>query len=491
MANITKPLGLSDIWAKGGTKIDPGAFKVNIGWVVQLPPYEFQNWVDNRQDQAIAHISQHGIPEWDGVTEYQGNLSYTQGSNGVIYKCVATNTNKDPSNALNSAYWGVAFEVYGSVQAVSDALAVHINNYQTLAAIGNYPAARANLSVYSKSESDTRFAGLNGSSAQVFSVATATQPEHAVPLGQITSLLTQATESTLGVVKLATTGTTETGTDDLTAITPLKASSVYVKKSGNLSGLTNYSTARSNLGLGTAAVQNTSFFAQVANNLSDLPSPTLARSNLGLTTTATQPETYFLRTANNLWDLSDVVSARVALGLTSLATTNPTTVMFKADNLSGLTNPTTARANLGLGSAATLASNTWLVRTSNLGDLTNTQAARNNLGLGSAATRNVVGVPGNLDFSSSITGTSSWYILPNGVIEQFGRHNMSSGPDTQFVAFARQMSVVLNVQLTRFENAGSEGASATVKDINASGFVFQNTSGNTATEWFWRATGLA
>lgn len=421
MANITKPLGLSNIWANGGTKIDPGASKVNIGWVVQLPPYEYQNWVDNRQDQAIAHISQHGIPEWDSVTEYQGLLSYTQGSNGIIYKCVATNTNKDPSNSLNSAYWSQAFEIYGSVQTVSDALTAHINNYQTLSAVGNYPAARANLSVYSKSESDTRFAGLNGSSAQVFAVGVATQPEHAVRLGQVSSLLTQATEANIGVVRLATTGATEAGVDDLTAVTPLKASNVYLKKSGNLAGMSNYATARANLGLGTAATANVSQFLQVSNNLGEYyGNAGTARANLGLTTTAIQPETYFLRAAYNLSDLPNPAAARNALGLADMAVIPSTHVMFKYDNLSGITNPAIARSNLGLSDSGLYPSNTWLIRTNNLGDLSNVQTARNNLGLGNLSTKNVYNVPGDLDFSN-VNGAGGWQKLPGGMTMQWGQ----------------------------------------------------------------------
>ncbi|QNO00210.1 hypothetical protein QGX21_gp139 [Pseudomonas phage phiPsa315] len=420
MANITKPIGLSNVWADGGTKIDPGASKVNIGWVVQLPPYEYQNWIDNRQDRAIAHFSQHGVPEWDGVTEYQGLLSYAQGSDGIIYKCIQTNVNKDPANPLNDAFWARAFEDYGSVAAVQAQLNAHITNYQSLAGLGNVAGARANLSVYSKSESDTFFASKNGNAAQVFAVAVATQPEHAVRLGQVNSLLTQATEANLGVVRLATSGVTEAGVDDLRAITPLKAATVYLKKSGNLAGLGNTVTARNNLGLGDIATESQASYAKTANNLSDLTSVSTARSNLGLTSTATQPETYFLRTALNLADLTNTVTARANLGLTSLATTPAADVLHKADNLQGLTNVPLARSNLGLSDSVVYPSNTWLVRVNNLSDLANVQSARNNLGLGNLSTRNVFNVAGDLDFSN-VNGGAGWQRLPGGMTMQWGQ----------------------------------------------------------------------
>lgn len=56
----------------------------------------------------------------------------------------------------------------------------------------------------------------------------------------------------------------------------------------NLSDLASASAARGNLGLGTAAIQNVTYFLQAANNLSDLASAPTARSNLGLGTMATQ-----------------------------------------------------------------------------------------------------------------------------------------------------------------------------------------------------------
>jgi hypothetical protein len=488
MPNITKPSNLSAIWAAGGTKIDPGAQKYNIGWVVQLPPYEYQNWVDNRQDQAIAHISQHGIPEWDAVTEYQGNLSYAQGSNGIIYKCIATNTNKDPSNVLNNAYWLQAFEEYGSVQVVSDALAAHITNYQTLSGIGNLAAARTNLSVYSKSESDTRFAGLNGSNAQVFSVAVATQPEHAVRLSQVSGLLTQATEGALGVVKLATNGLTETGTDDLTAITPLKAATVYLKKSGNLSGLTNVATARTNLGLGTAATANVGAFLQPANNLSDLTNATTARNNLGLTSTAVTPATTFAQVGNNLSDLPNKPAARANLGLTGMATQDPSQVMFKFDNLAGITNAATARFNLGLSDSGLYPSNTWLIRTSNLGDLPNPQAARNNLGLGNLSTRNVYGVGGDLDFTTYAASGGGYTKHPGGITFQWGI-GPALGDDNAVYQGLHIAGTIMTVQVTGIGvYASGVGPCFITDDWSSTAFrVSNNYNSGPARQYTWFA----
>lgn len=421
MPNIVKPSGINQLWAAGGTKVDPGLQKLNIGWVVELPPYQYQNWLDNRQDTFIAHINQHGIPEWDSETEYQGNLSYSQGSDGFIYKCVATNTNFNPVNPLNSPYWARAFEAYGSVAVVQNQLTVHLNNYATLSGITNPVAARTNLSVYSKSESDVRFAALNGNASQKFNVGTAVSANHAVPLGQLSSLLLAATEASAGQISIATVGETETGTNDTKAITPLKASTVYLKKSGNLAGLGNVATARSNLGLGDIATQASTSFLRATNNLAEITNAAVARNNLGLGSIATQPVGSFLQTANNLSDVASVASARNNLGLSDLSTTPAVNVLFKADNLAGLSNPALARVNLGLGDAAVYPSNTWLVRSSNLSDLTNKQAARNNLELGALATATAFGsISTDLDFTS-LLAPSGYQKLPSGFILQWGQ----------------------------------------------------------------------
>ena len=65
-------------------------------------------------------------------------------------------------------------------------------------------------------------------------------------------------------------------------ITTAAAESNYLRKDDNLDDVTNPTTARTNLGLGTAAVEADTKYAHRANNLSDLAAVATARTNLGL-----------------------------------------------------------------------------------------------------------------------------------------------------------------------------------------------------------------
>lgn len=442
MPNIIKPSGVNQLWAAGGTKVDPGLSKINIGWVVELPPYQYQNWLDNRQDTFIAHINQHGIPEWDTETEYQGNLSYTQGSDGIIYKCIQTHTNLDPVNPLNSAYWARAFEVYGSVAVVQNALTAHLTNYATLSGISNPVAARNNLSVYSKTESDVRYAFKAGTNTQTFSVGPATLPEHAIRRDQVLALLVAATESVAGIIQIATTGEVSTGTNDTKAITPLKAATVYLSKAGNLAGLTNTATARSNLGLGTIATESAGSFLAVANNLSDVANAATARTNLGITSTATQAETYFLRTSLNLSDVPSPATARSNLGLGTAATFASTAFLQTANNLSDVPNKPVARSNLGLSTSATLGENTWLKVANNFSDVANTTTARANLGLTSTATTALASFLLKADNLAGLGNTAT-------ARANLGLGTAATFASTSFLQTANNLSDLNNAQTAR------------------------------------------
>ena len=105
MAEILKPSDINKVWSSGGDIIAPSDTKIASGWAVEIPPRQYFNYIDNKQDQAIAHINQHGISVWDSVTEYQAGKSYVQGSDGNLYKAVITSTNQDPTTDLVGTYW--------------------------------------------------------------------------------------------------------------------------------------------------------------------------------------------------------------------------------------------------------------------------------------------------------------------------------------------------------------------------------------------------
>ena len=97
MAKFTKP-NVNSVWASEATTyiIAPDNSKILSGWVVEKPPVQTFNWIDNRQDQMLAYLNQQGIPEWDSSTEYEIETSFIQGTDGLIYKSTAVNTNVNP-----------------------------------------------------------------------------------------------------------------------------------------------------------------------------------------------------------------------------------------------------------------------------------------------------------------------------------------------------------------------------------------------------------
>lgn len=105
MVDYTKQ-DMSTIWGSTGDIAAPSATKIATGWIVEAPPRQYWNWLENRQDAMLAYLAQKGIPEWDAVTEYVINKSYVQ-YNNVVYKCIKTVTNVTPGT--DATAWTVAF----------------------------------------------------------------------------------------------------------------------------------------------------------------------------------------------------------------------------------------------------------------------------------------------------------------------------------------------------------------------------------------------
>lgn len=69
MADLARP-EYGTPWASEGEIVAPTQDKVELGWVQEMMPFQWENYLQNRQDSAITYLLQKGIPEYSNTQEY-------------------------------------------------------------------------------------------------------------------------------------------------------------------------------------------------------------------------------------------------------------------------------------------------------------------------------------------------------------------------------------------------------------------------------------
>lgn len=99
MADLNRP-DYGQVWASTGEKVAPDTVKMQSGWVQEMMPYQYENYLQARQDEAILYLLQKGIPEYSTTQEYTANKSVVL-YNGAVYLATQTVTGVLPTVAAS------------------------------------------------------------------------------------------------------------------------------------------------------------------------------------------------------------------------------------------------------------------------------------------------------------------------------------------------------------------------------------------------------
>lgn len=189
--NKPDPVDLNTVWAQNATPSNlqrPSDDYIRTAWLQVKPPYQIENWSMNKVHSFAAYINQRGLPEWDNETEYFINSSYVMGSDGRIYKCIQTNTSRNPTTNGNSQYW-------------------ELTSWDRYATTSKAGIAR-------KATPAQVLAGTDNETYVTPATYKSSLPEIPTP--------PDATQGNRGMIELATQNETDRGDDDVRAVTPQK-----------------------------------------------------------------------------------------------------------------------------------------------------------------------------------------------------------------------------------------------------------------------------
>ncbi len=219
MPKIVKPTNLSKLWASAGAKSAPDDSKMSLGWVVETPPHQTENYLQNRNDTAIGHINQAGLPEWTSDVEYIGNFSWTLGSNGSLYACKLTNTGNNPVTDVTETYWSLILDRNKLLKVLETT-----SYTRGLLTVANESALFSYLNITSLGKTITQSAAAStirtalGSTVvgdNLFTAATQLDARNAIGVAS-------ANDSTEGIVARATDAEAISGVNDTKFLTPKK-----------------------------------------------------------------------------------------------------------------------------------------------------------------------------------------------------------------------------------------------------------------------------
>ena len=111
MAEISRP-DFTYQWSSTGAITAPSTAKIQAGWTAEVPPFQWENWSQNRQDNAISYVFQKGIGLWSATQDYYyiaSGRAFVQGSDGFIYEAVQSSTGQNPTTDTTNTYWRRAF----------------------------------------------------------------------------------------------------------------------------------------------------------------------------------------------------------------------------------------------------------------------------------------------------------------------------------------------------------------------------------------------